>query len=356
MDQIDRIGEVHRSKKLSGRTLPVELIIFIMFITTWITYHVKGVITTIPLIIIIPFILRLFFKNGILIVSTAFISSIILAITKDNTGYGIFYVIGILTETFSGVILAKGLKTTDKTKRIILTVLGAGAVVLGGMNYNEMWGNPIGYMRARAYIEGYINKNYEGRLEIESMKRSFLKESGYYAQVVRKEDGRDKSTIYYGDKGYIEDRYHGETSSNMSEQVMTLLTSLVDNQTDLTDYDINLQAELEVPLAKYNLHDRFKGEEPISIVEVQLQPDFNWKKKDNEKIQVKVYGNKEAFAEDAYKVVTVLQNANYNYNQIKVYYYLEDGNTTYELTLETGETISSLEEIINKVQKVSYLK
>jgi len=351
---MDEINEVNKSEKLWNRTLPVEMVILSTFITTWMTYEARGVITTIPLIIILPFILRLFFKNGLLIVSTAFISSFILGMTKDNIGYGMFLIAGIVIGTFSGVILAKGIKSADKTKRMAWIVIGIGAVLLAGINYNATWGNPLGYIQAKIHIEEYINKNYEGRLEIKSMERNFLKDSGYDARVVRKDDTRDTSTIYYGDNDYLEDRYHFDTVNNMMDQVTTLLTSLIDNQTDLTDYDINLKADVEVPVAKYNLHDRFQGDEPVSV-DVQLQPDFSWRRKDGQK-RAKIYINKEAFAEDAYKVITVLQNAGYNYNSIKAYYYLEEGNTTYEVILKKGETIHSLEEIINRTQKVNASK
>ncbi|MDF2612469.1 MAG: hypothetical protein K0S71_255 [Clostridia bacterium] len=349
------MDKVSSNKKLWDRKVPAELVIFIMFVTTWITYNGKGLVATIPLVIIIPLVLRLFYENGLLIVVTAFISSISIGMIKDDLGYGMLLIPAIVLAAFSGVMTAKGIKNEDKKKRIIFTGIGVAAIILTYINYIEMWGDPVSYLKAKSSIQAYIDKTYEGQLEIEGMKRSFLKMSGYYAEVVQKENVRNRSRIYYDDNSSIMDHYHDETSGNMMEEVTRLLTSLVINQTDLTDYDISLYAKVEVPLAKYELHDSFSGDEPINV-DVQLQPNFSWKRKAHEEIKTKVYIDKEAFAEDAFKVITVLQNAGYLYKEVRIYYYLQDGNTTYEVILKDGETVNSFQELNEYVQKVNYSK
>jgi hypothetical protein len=179
--------------------------------------------------------------------------------------------------------------------------------------------------------------------------------SGYEATVVQIDDRRNKSTIYYGNHDYISDGYHAQTTQNMMEQIQTILITLIENQTDLTDYAINLKSDVSIPIAKYNLNDRFSGEEPVNV-EIQLQPGYSWKEKEGQNSVPKVYESEEAFLEDAYKVIAVLQNVGYQYANIKVYYYLEDGNTTYEIVLQDNETISTAQELTNRVQKVNHAK
>jgi hypothetical protein len=326
-----------------------------MFMATWFTYDVRGVISTIPFIIIIAFILRLFYEKGAFIVGTAFFSSFFIASIKDNFGYGVFMIIGIVFATFAAVILAKGIRHPQKNQKIVLSIIGFLLVILAGGNYAETWGTPLGYLGAKSNIERYIDENYEGRLQIESIKRIFLKMSGYEATVVQIDDRRNKSTIYYGNHDYISDDYHWQTTENMMEQVQTVLITLIENQTDLTDYAINLKSDMSIPIAKYNLNDRFSGEEPVNV-EIQLQPGYSWKEKKGQDSVPKVYKNEEAFLEDAYKVIAVLQNVGYQYANIRVYYYLEDGNTTYEIVLQDNETISTVQELTNRVQKVNHAK
>ncbi|WP_069999572.1 hypothetical protein [Cellulosilyticum sp. I15G10I2] len=337
------------------RGVSAEVVLVIMFLTTWMTYDGDGIIHTIPFIIIIPFILRLFYKNSLLIVGTAVVSGLIIAHIKGNFGYGIFLIVGILMETFAAVVLAMGIKHKDSAKRILFIALGVLMIIMAVNDYAKMWGSPMGYLKAKSNIEGYIDDNYEGQLKIERIDRISFKMRGYRANVVQIEDSRNKSTIFYGDNGYISDRYHDETTGNMTEQVTNILIAMIENQTDLTDYDISLYAKLEIPVAKYHLNDRFSGDEPISA-DIQLQPNYSWKQKDNEQREVKVYGNKEAFAEDAYKVIAVLQNIGYRYDAIKVYYFLEDGNTTYEIIVQGGEEIKAVQDAVDKVQMGDYSK
>ncbi len=343
-------------EKLRSYSLPTECVIFVMFVITWMTYDRKYFIVTFPLIIIIPFILRLLFDNSWLIVATAFISSISTGMIKDDLGYGIFFVIGILTASFSGTLLAKGIRSENKKKRMILTVIGLTAVILSGLNYAETWGTPVGYLKAKQIIEDYIDKTYDGKLKIESVERSFLKWSGYYAHVSEEGRPRNKSMIeYYEGQRSISDTYHSQVNGNMMDQVSNMLTSLVVMQTDLTDYEVNLYAKFEIPEGKYRLNDHFLGDEPINV-DIQLQPDFNWKREDNKKIEVKVYKDETDFAEDAYKIIKVLQNTGYQYQELRVYYFLEDGNTTYEVVLKEGGTVDADSELLGKVQKVDYSK
>lgn len=341
--------------KYSHYKLPTVAALIIIFMATWFTYEVKGIIITIPFIIIIAFILRLFYENGLVIVGTAFLGGLFIASLKDDYGYGVFMIIGIVFATFAAVILAKGIRHPKKNQKIILSIIGLLLVILAGGNYAETWGTPKGYLKAKSNIEQYIDENYEGRLQIENIERIFLKMSGYQANVVQTDDMRNKATIYYGNHDYISDGYHAQTTGNMMEQVQMVLTTLIENQTDLTDYAINLKADMSIPIAKYNLNDRFSGEEPINA-EIQLQPGYSWKEKEGQNRVPKVYENEGAFLEDAYKVIAVLQNVGYQYANIKVYYYLEDGNTTYEIVLQDNETISTAQELTNRVQKVNHAK
>ncbi len=347
--------ETNTNKTMRDTVTRIGLIICIIVITTWITYDRVGFLGTIPLIIIIPFFLRLFFAGGLVMVVTAFITSLLAAFIKDDLGNGILFIPGILIAVFSGALLAKGITNKDKSKHRIFIGIGVLAVIFAGMNYAEIWGDPISYLKAKSNIQTYINENYGGRLAIKEMRRSFLKMNGYYADVVQKEDTRNKSTIYYGDRGYISDRYYDETTENMNKQVSEALISLIENQTDLTYYDIHLIVNAEIPLAKYDLDDRFLGHEAISV-DIQLQPDYSWKQKDSEQTEVRVYSSKEAFAEDAYKIITVLQNSKYQYKEVEIYYYLEDGNTIYEILLKDGESIHSLGQVIERVQMANHSK
>lgn len=107
-DDLDISGEkiVKKIKKSQDR-IKYTLIIFSMIVAVSNGWLSKGIMSTIPLIIITPFLLSLFFKEGKIILLTAVCIHFVLALATSSLELGIvstpFVVIGVL----SGILLGK---------------------------------------------------------------------------------------------------------------------------------------------------------------------------------------------------------------------------------------------------------
>ena len=86
------------------------LIIFSMTVSVGISILGNGFLSTIPWIIIIPFLLGLLYKENIFIISTALIFNILFNIILQKSDYIIFNSIFILLWTAVGLFLASSIK------------------------------------------------------------------------------------------------------------------------------------------------------------------------------------------------------------------------------------------------------
>ena len=86
------------------------LIIFSMAVSVGISILGNGFLSTIPWIIIIPFLLGLLYKENIFIISTALIFNILFNIILRKSDYIIFNSIFILLWTAVGLFLASSIK------------------------------------------------------------------------------------------------------------------------------------------------------------------------------------------------------------------------------------------------------
>ena len=127
-----------------------------------------GFLSTIPWIIIIPFVLGLLYKENMLIIATALIFNILFNIILQKPDYIIFTSIYILLCTGAGLFLAdsiKNLKTNQwgenmKYIKLIIAVIVTGIAIY---IYSGFFGNPIEYLKVKHAFEDYICLLYTSR-------------------------------------------------------------------------------------------------------------------------------------------------------------------------------------------------
>ena len=98
--------------------------------------------------------------------------------------------------------------------KLIIAVIVTGIAIY---IYSGFFGNPIEYLKVKHAFEDYIDKNYDGKLEIEAIKFNF-KTGSFYAQVG---DGNYKTNSYldYYYDGSIGDGYYQDTITNMQDEI-----------------------------------------------------------------------------------------------------------------------------------------
>lgn len=229
------------------------------------------------------------------------------------------------------------------TKLIISGVL----VVISVIAYSSTFGNPISYIKAKNEISSYIDKNYDNKLEIQRLFYSF-KTNGYSAIVNYENDNRYSSYIEYYNTGYINDGYQFDVKIKMEDEVRNTLESLINQGTNLDRSNMNIDPSINIEEFKYKLNDKYSGEEAINL-QMQLHPSISYDEKHDPNKDVALYKNKDDFSKDVYNIVKVLEGTNYNFDNIEIYSYREDGNSNYRFKTNMKDKIKSADDINRSV-------
>ena len=164
--------------------------------------------------------------------------------------------------------------------KLIIAVLITGIAIY---IYSGFFGNPIEYLKVKHAFEDYIDKNYDGKLEIEAIKFNF-KTGGFYAQVG---DGNYKTNSYldYYYDGSIGDGYYQDTITNMQDEINNYISYNIEKETGIKRYYMILEPTINIKQYKYKVNDFYSGEEPIDLtLNLGYAYDFDEKNaKDTEK-------------------------------------------------------------------------
>lgn len=205
----------------------------------------------------------------------------------------------------------------------ILLIIGISLSIYSSFN-----GTPIGYIKAKKHISEYIETNYNDRLKLTNIFYSG-KGGGYIGEVEDINSPSNKANINYYNTGYIGDDYHFRTWENMSNEIESTLSNLIYQQINIKKENINIYVDFELPKFKYKLNDDYSGKEPLDI-EIEL------------KSKNGVYKSEEAFKEQASEVLNILKSIKYNYKSIMIYSYRKDGNSRYEMDINSLININEI--------------
>lgn len=116
-NELDKSGEklVIEIKKYQDR-IKYTFVIFAMVVAVSNTWLSKGLMSTIALVIIIPFMLNLFFKETKVILITAICTNIILALATENIELGIISTPLLLVAVISGTWFGCAVKAIKEGK------------------------------------------------------------------------------------------------------------------------------------------------------------------------------------------------------------------------------------------------
>lgn len=236
------------------------------------------------------------------------------------------------------------------TKILLYSLLAMSSLYL----YNVFFRNPISYLNAKSKIENYIKENYNDNLEIENVYFN-SKMNAYSADVRDKKYYLQVSTINYTVYNKINDDYHFRTKLNMENEINTIISAMINQQTNLKRNFITVNSLIDIPLFKYRINEHFSGNEKIKLeIELHSEKDkLNNKVFDNSK---SLYKNKADFIKDAYEIIKVLQGIGYSYESIEIYSYLSDGNSKYSVNLHDIKNINDVQYLDELLETVKNIK
>ncbi|MCX7709342.1 MAG: hypothetical protein N2484_05775 [Clostridia bacterium] len=216
-------------------------------------------------------------------------------------------------------------------KKIVWCIAAIALLSFIAMAYiSTTYGNLSHYFTAKEEISKYIDQHYKDVLILEKVRYS-SKMMAYVGRVKDKNDSSIMSYIaYYANTGDIEDDYRYRIQGRMEDDLRATLTTLISSSCNISAESLQISPLLEIPSFKYRMSDKYTGAEPITL---------------NLSISTK-YKSKEDFGNDAYKILRCLDNSNLKFKKINIYSFTpEDGDRAYDILLEVGEKITSLEEV-----------
>ncbi|AFS78126.1 hypothetical protein Curi_c11120 [Gottschalkia acidurici 9a] len=307
----------------------------------------KGFLATLPIIIVLAFCLSFFNYKIWYMLATAFIMHIILGVAID-TWLSILTLINSTVEIGTGFLLATYIKKLNsdwrQAKYIILGTFSIIFTVLIIIVHMQIYGTSLGYFEAKVNVMNYINKTYNGKLEITGVRHN-SKMTDYIIDVKSKNDSREKGSIYYSRGANISDDYHFRIERNQAEMVESMLKMIINKNTSISEQDISLWVDINLPKNKYSKTDIYSGNEPISIG-LTIKPNgVN-----------SFYDSKESFSKEAYKILNILKELDFYYKTIEIKSFLDDGNTSYSNYIEDPIKIENWESAFTIIEKTEYKK
>ena len=249
--------------KKSQDKIKYILVLFAMILAISNTYISDNILKTIPLIIIIPFILRMLFEESKIILLIGVSINILLTLSQGEN-YIPIYITTILSllAMSSAIIFAKEIKNKNKI-RLIISFIFISILIF---SYEGLYGNPIGYINAKSEINKYINDKYSNSIDLEIYELEYnSKFNGYVAQVCHSVEGTIGSYISYHGKGSISDGYQFQTKNKINEEVNNIITTIISQNTNFEREDLSVESEVNTKEFKYTLVDNYSGKEPINL-------------------------------------------------------------------------------------------
>lgn len=239
-------------------------------------------------------------------------------------------------------------------KTYIKVILGVIAVGIAVYIYSGFWGNPIQYLQSKNAFEHYIEEHYKGKVEIKSISYSF-KIGNFYAEV---KDVDTQDTSYFGYYGNgISDGYYDDTIRNMIDETNNYVAYNIEKESDILREYMTIDSEINIEQYKYRIYDFYSGEEPIKL-KIDLHEAYDFEQKENKSYDKDKfpYKNEKEFLKDAYKIVKILQDINYDFESVNISSFKEDGNNAYEVDIDDLSQIKSEGDLQKIIKNVDYSK
>lgn len=255
---ISRLRQYQRNIKLAG-------VLAAMLLSCVITGANVAFLSTIPFIILVPFLCRLYYQGSLWIILSSIPFAALGAWINDNNSSYIptFTVIACLLTCLgvgAAVLFQQGIRAIQTWAKTVLILLSLGIMIYSSSGYFSLMGNPIGYVKAMADTRQYVNKTYpDGTLSFVGVQYNFKfkRHYGLFEYVLN--GVRQRASIEIYPDGFVVDSYkdHLDTifADERSADLKTALTGALNGE----PLYISAYAEEGQPLriAKEELNDTY---------------------------------------------------------------------------------------------------
>lgn len=335
-----------------------HIIILICMMISSICIFSTTIIGTIPLPIIVPFLLNLRYKDkkSIFIIGT--ITIFIACWFMEETGIAILLIpLSLIGMLFSMYISDVGKITkylffekNENTylKNVVNTIIVISLAIFSFNFYSDFKGNPITYIKAQGKLNSYINESYNDKFIIGEYSYFGLKGPFYSVRIIDKNNQDEDFTISYNSSNnYIDDEYYNIHYSDITDKINNSIQSRIIKNLKLRKENIEVNCDIGKLKVDYDISNKFSVTNPIDIsiyLTPEYGPDYN--------IVGKFYKNKGEFAEEVYEIIKILKSTEYNYKTIKFGASPINNNlseTYYKYKITDINNVNSIDDIKNEI-------
>lgn len=220
-------------------------------------------LSTLPLLIIVPFICRLFVHQSLVLIVSTIPFGILGGVLSENDGSFIpFFTIVALLLVSAGVGGGALWKQSSKQSKIghkLISIVPALAlIVVGSVAYCSFWGNPVGYVEAMIKTKNYVNETYEeGTLSFRGVSYNF-KDNKHYGRFEYVLNGnRQVASIGFYSDGQVIDYYKERLEMQFADERSADFKAEVAGAIDHIPVYITADPETELQITQDELNNRY---------------------------------------------------------------------------------------------------
>lgn len=219
-EQLDRlVSQLARYQ----RNIKLAVVLVAMLMSCiFVGAEVEGM-STLPWIILTPFVGRLFYPRSLPILLSAIPFGLLGGVlSHQNSSYIPFFAVVVFISTALGILAAILVKLAWEQSHLwrksLALVPGVALVVAGCMAFFSFYGNPIGYVEAMVKTNRYVAQTYEeGTLTFQGVTYNF-KDNRHYGRFAYVLEGiRQEASIHVG-PDYTYDGYHAALEMRFADE------------------------------------------------------------------------------------------------------------------------------------------
>lgn len=256
--QLDRL-----MGQLAGYQQKIKLAGVMMAMLMSSIIHGAGVqfLSTIPFLILVPFVCRLYYGKSWPILLSSIGFGIIGGLLSENhsSSYIPFFTVMTFLTSITGVLAAVLIKSRiRKIWRPVFWIISAALLFASCMAFFSLSGNPVGYVQAMVKSKDYVNKTYEeGVLSFKGVVFNF-KDKRHYGQFEYVLNGvRQTATIGFDPDGQVDDYYKYVLESLFLYERSADMKTEITAEIDFSPVAIDAKPASELNITEDEINDRY---------------------------------------------------------------------------------------------------
>jgi len=259
-EQLDRVvarlAKYQRNIKLAG-------VLAAMLLSCIISGAGVEFLSTLPLIILIPFLCQLYYDKTLPIIGSALPFGILGAMLNEQDASYIpfFAIIAVLTASIgvgAGRLVKLGIRQLQLSRKILLLFPAAAILFFSCTAYFSFFGNPVGYLDAMIRTKNYVNQTYDnGILAFKGVSYNF-KDNRHYGRFEYVLNGtRQIAPIGIMRNGEVNDHYQYMLQMQFSEERSADVKTEIAAAINYRPITIFAKPEAELHVTRDELNHRY---------------------------------------------------------------------------------------------------